>query len=204
LDEELARIDAELAKVNAGLSSAEERESELDASKAPNDRRIAEIDTRIAETLREMYRDAIALVQLGELDALRELAEEHGYAPAQSELGWMYADGVGVSRNYAEAKRWFERAAQQDYADGLAGLGTLYLAGDGVPEDDDRGMNLLRQGADRGSVTGQILLGALQASEAVPEDPVSALKMAVYSRAASLHAQREESMAGFPELRHQT
>jgi hypothetical protein len=46
---------------------------------------------------------------------LRELAEK-GDPIAQTNFGNMYADGIGVPQNYAEAIRWFRKAAAQGHA----------------------------------------------------------------------------------------
>ena len=42
-----------------------------------------------------------------------QMAAEKGYAPAQIELGVMYAEGWGVSSNYVSAYMWFDLAAAQ-------------------------------------------------------------------------------------------
>jgi len=51
-------------------------------------------------------------------------------------LGRLYEAGHGVSGNYAEAKRWYERAVALDH-NGLAmnSLGSMYEKGEGVPQD---------------------------------------------------------------------
>ena len=41
------------------------------------------------------------------------LAAEQGYADAQYNLGVMYANGHGVSQDYAEAAKWYRLAAEQ-------------------------------------------------------------------------------------------
>src|SRR6185436_16445935 len=38
-------------------------------------------------------------------------AAEQGYVPAQAALGMLYANGKGVQQNYAEARKWFVKAA---------------------------------------------------------------------------------------------
>ena len=50
--------------------------------------------------------------QTPEIDALRARAEL-GDAPAQNDLGVMYADGRGVPQDDAEAVRWYRLAAAQ-------------------------------------------------------------------------------------------
>lgn len=39
-------------------------------------------------------------------------AAEQGYAPAQAALGMMYANGKGVQQDYAEAAKWWTKAAE--------------------------------------------------------------------------------------------
>ena len=48
---------------------------------------------------------------------------ERGDAAAQSELGWKYAKGDGVTQNYPEAVKWFRKAADQDHAASQSNLG---------------------------------------------------------------------------------
>ena len=46
----------------------------------------------------------------------RPLAES-GHAAAQYSIGWMYANGEGLSLDEAEALRWWHPAAEQGHAD---------------------------------------------------------------------------------------
>jgi putative methionine-R-sulfoxide reductase with GAF domain len=68
------------------------------------------------------------------LDGLRTLAE-HGDAAAQFAVGARYATGEEVSQDYAEAVRWFSKAAEQGHVVAQATLGAYYWAGRGVPSD---------------------------------------------------------------------
>jgi TPR repeat protein len=54
---------------------------------------------------------------------------------AQFALGARYAQGDEVKQDYAEAVRWFEKAANQGHVVAQATLGAYYWAGRGVPED---------------------------------------------------------------------
>ena len=40
-------------------------------------------------------------------------ATEQGDADAQFNLGWLYENGWGVSKDYAEAVKWWQKAAEQ-------------------------------------------------------------------------------------------
>ena len=69
--------------------------------------------------------------------ALREwepLAEQ-GDARAQFNLGWMYAEGKGVTKDYEDAVEWFRLAAEQGLADAQYNLGKMYEEGKGVIQD---------------------------------------------------------------------
>ena len=69
-----------------------------------------------------------------EIRAIR-LAAEQGIAPAQYQLGLRYANGDGVTRDFAEAVRWYRRAAEQGVAFAQFNLGVRYANGQGVARD---------------------------------------------------------------------
>ena len=69
-----------------------------------------------------------------EIDAIR-FAAEQGDVKAQSNLGLMYDQGLGVPQNYAEAVRWFQLAAEQGDAGAQCQLGAMYATGKGVSRD---------------------------------------------------------------------
>src|SRR5690348_3075964 len=56
--------------------------------------------------------------------ACRRLADG-GNAAAQTNLGWMYRNGHGVTQDDAEAAKWFRKAAIQGDATGELFLATL-------------------------------------------------------------------------------
>jgi hypothetical protein len=68
-------------------------------------------------------------------DQVRMFAE-HGNAPAQDRLGFMYANGDGVARDPAAAARWYRAAATQGFTAAQFTLGLIYAEGDGVPRDE--------------------------------------------------------------------
>jgi TPR repeat protein len=55
-----------------------------------------------------------------------------GNAHAQSVLGFMYANGLGVPQSYDVAVDWYGRSAEQGDADGQYLLGLMYDKGFGV------------------------------------------------------------------------
>jgi TPR repeat protein len=60
---------------------------------------------------------------------------EQGNAAAQSNLGVMYRQGNGVTRDYGEAVKWYRKAAEQGYATAQFNLGGMYDQGNGVTRD---------------------------------------------------------------------
>ena len=60
----------------------------------------------------------------------------------------MYASGQGVPQNYAEAMKWFRKAADQGNARAQHGIGVMYANGQGVPQNDAEAMRWYRMAAD--------------------------------------------------------
>ncbi|KAK3832858.1 MAG: hypothetical protein J3R72DRAFT_495057 [Linnemannia gamsii] len=58
---------------------------------------------------------------------------KEGDLRAQYGIGFMYQYGLGVGRNFRVAVEWYDRAAKQ--GDGLSGIGTMYILGEGVMQD---------------------------------------------------------------------
>jgi TPR repeat protein len=63
------------------------------------------------------------------------LAAERGLPEAQTYIGYMYQNGLGVPRDYAAAASWLNQAAQQDEPTAQFLLGLLFDKGYGVPQD---------------------------------------------------------------------
>ncbi len=59
----------------------------------------------------------------------------HGDARTQNKLGLMYDKGLGVTQDYAEAVRWYRKAAKQGFASAQFNLGVMYGTGQSVPQD---------------------------------------------------------------------
>ncbi len=108
----------------------------------------------------ELYQSArqLALAKDGDLieaAALLTRAAEHGFAPAQYNLGKAYRDGTGVEVDQEKAAHWFERAAKQGLAKAQRHMGTRFAEGEGVTEDEVQSILWLSLAADQGLVTAQ-------------------------------------------------
>ncbi|MDR2026013.1 MAG: sel1 repeat family protein [Prevotellaceae bacterium] len=52
---------------------------------------------------------------------------EQGSADAQNCLGFMYENGVGVSKDYGEALKWYRKSAERGNADAQKNLNRIYI-----------------------------------------------------------------------------
>ena len=66
---------------------------------------------------------------------LLQIAAEEGSPTAQTYLGYMYQNGLGVPRNYYAAAGWLQLAAEQGEPTAQFLLGLLFDKGYGVPQD---------------------------------------------------------------------
>jgi TPR repeat protein len=101
--------------------------------------------------------------QTPEIDEALARAEA-GDAEAQRNLGVRYATGRGVSKDDAEAMRWFRLAADQGHASAQFDLGVRYVTGRGVSKDDAEAMRWYRLAADQGHADAQHDLGFMYAT----------------------------------------
>ena len=114
-----------------------------------------------------------------DLDPLTEILRQadQGNASAQSYLGFMYEIGEGVSKNEAEAMKWYRLAADQGEAVAQINLGRMYADGRGVPENDTEAVKWFRLAADQGVADAQFNLGVMYADgQGVPENDTEAVK----------------------------
>ncbi len=73
-----------------------------------------------------------------------------GDADAQFNLGVMYENGQGVPQGYAEAVKWYRKAAEQGFAPAQHNLGVMYQKGQGVPQGEAEAVKWWRKAAEQG------------------------------------------------------
>lgn len=96
---------------------------------------------------------------------------EAGNALAQFCLGYMNYMGVGVAQNQTQAVAWYQKAADQDFADAQYNLGYLYITGEGVERDVDAAVELLDEAAASGHALAAYELGVLyEFGDGLPRD----------------------------------
>ncbi len=114
---------------------------------------------------------------LSPVEDLRARAEQ-GDAKAQYSLGDMYRDGKGVTKDSAEAVKWYRKSADQGNVEAQVRLGFL-------SKDSAEQVKWLRMAADQGDVLTQCFLGSMYANalvDGVVKDSAEAVKW--YRRAA--------------------
>lgn len=92
-----------------------------------------------------------------------------GDASAQFRLGVMYGKGEGVPLDYAEALKWYRKAAEQGHVRAQNNLGSMYHGGKGVPQDDAEARKWYRKAAERGIAVAQYNLGRMYALKAAEQ-----------------------------------
>jgi TPR repeat protein len=82
-----------------------------------------------------------------------------GNQPAQRDLGTMYDQGLGVTKDPAQAAIWFRKAAEAGNRDASFQLATMYENGRGVPQDQKQALDWYRKAALLGDADAQVKLG---------------------------------------------
>ncbi len=113
-------------------------------------------------------------------------AAAKNYAPAQTQLGLMLANGAGIAQpDLAKAVQSFRAAANQGDAAGKFALGECFLLGLGVAKDEARAVALLREAADAGNARAMNRLGDC-ATRGLGMKPDHAEAFRLFSQAAGL------------------
>ena len=102
------------------------------------------VDQKVAEQyLRKAYasnsynqaaKRLLVSLYFEQFDSLRNNAN-NGYVDAQLTLGFMYKEGIGVSKRLKTAFNWYMSAAQQGNVEGEYNVGCMFKEGSGVKED---------------------------------------------------------------------
>lgn len=93
------------------------------------------------------------------------LAAANGDSSAQFEVGARFAEGEGVSQNFAEAAKWYQRSAEQGFALAQYRLGTLYERGLGLKVDRKQASIWYLRAAEQGNIKAMHNLAVLSANQ---------------------------------------
>jgi uncharacterized protein YgiM (DUF1202 family) len=92
---------------------------------------------------------------------------EGGHAEAQYHLGWLYANGNGLSVDIGRALDWWMKAAGQGHADAQFAVGLAYTTGEGIKADLDEAVDWYLAAARRGHQDARDILIRLNGDPAV-------------------------------------
>ena len=80
------------------------------------------------------------------------LSAAAGSSLGQNNLGGLYREGKGVTRDYAKAAQWFMASASQGNAAAMYNLGLMYEMGQGMKADLPRAYAWYALAAEQGDV----------------------------------------------------
>ncbi|MCK9454736.1 tetratricopeptide repeat protein [Sulfurimonas sp.] len=80
------------------------------------------------------------------MSIFNELSDK-GDAQAQTELGHIYVNGLGVKKDVLNAKKYWEKAAEKNNVDALYYLGLMYYKGVGVTQDYRKSLDYWKRAA---------------------------------------------------------
>lgn len=98
-------------------------------------------------------------------------AAEAGQPKAQYNLGLMYANGVGVVQDFAQAMRWYQKSADKGYAPAQYILAGKYANGQGVERDLRKALSWYLKASEKGNSRALFKLGQMFS---VPQDEFAA------------------------------
>ncbi|MEO1719610.1 MAG: tetratricopeptide repeat protein [Pseudomonadota bacterium] len=108
----------------------------------------------------------LTALRLAKVDAAR------GVAQAQTLIGRLYAEGLGVPRTSAEAAKWYAMAAEGGDPEGAFGLALLYANGNGVEKSPEKAAQFFEQAARTGHAFANYNLAlAFLSGQGKPENP---------------------------------
>jgi localization factor PodJL len=117
---------------------------------------------------RTLYADSVAQLKAAKTDSqLRaavvglEEAAALGHPPAQLQLGELYKLGQGVEQDPAQARTWYQRAANGGNVLAMHRIGVMAARGQGGPADQAAAINWFEKASNFGLVDSQYNLGAI-------------------------------------------
>ena len=103
---------------------------------------------------------------------------EQGDRAAQTLIGEIYADGLGVAENKTKAATWYKAASTNGDPLATFALALMYQNGDGVEKDRQMAADLFQRAADAGNMMAKYIRGLLYIEGTyVPPDLVKAAEL---------------------------
>ena len=82
-------------------------------------------------------------------------AAEKGDGWSQNKLGYCYACGIGVEKDYKKAFEWYRKAAEQGDRSATGNVGWCYETGNGVAKDEKEAVKWYGKAAEKGDAWSQ-------------------------------------------------
>ena len=126
---------------------------------------------------------------------MEKASQQVGDAEDQFNLGTMYYKGDGgLKKDYEKAMEWWQKAADQGYAQAQFNLGVIYASDEWVTQDYKKAMEWWQKAADQGDAEAQYNLGVIYAcGKWVEQDDEKAVEW--YEKAAQQgHAKAQNSL----------
>ncbi len=111
-------------------------------------------------------------------------AAENGDISAISNLGFMYAKGVGIDKNEADGLKWYRKAAELGHLTSQFNLGVMYAKGRGVEQNYVESLKWYKMAAEQGDLTAQATIGMMFA-KGIGCDKKNELALHWYQKAAA-------------------
>jgi TPR repeat protein len=125
-----------------------------------------------------------------------EEAAAKGDADACFKLGALYANGLGVKQNSAQAKKWLNKAIAQDVMPARTLLAWLYLNDESLGMSDSDAISLFLQAAEAGDSDAQCSLGDIYLEGAAGIEPNPGATLHWYHSAANHSHPKAQYMLG--------
>jgi TPR repeat protein len=110
--------------------------------------------------------------------ALWQPLAEQGDPDAQYNIGLLYMNGLGVTKNDRTALLWFTRAGQQGLADAQYNAGVMFYLGKGVYPSNKTAVQWWELAAAKGHANAENNLAAMYAfGSGVKKDPAKAIAL---------------------------
>ena len=98
-----------------------------------------------------------------EVMKLLKQSADKGHTNAMLDIGMMYYDGNGVTKNHIEAMNWFKKSADKGNIDAMLNVGLMYYGGESVTKDYTQALFWLKKSAEKGNQTAIHQVGVMYA-----------------------------------------
>jgi TPR repeat protein len=132
------------------LAEEQRAVAEEQRASAEEQREQADHILEVATNIFRKSRDRMDLDAQKEVFAMFRMGADRGVATSMVNLGWLYANGFGVTQDNGKAREWYEKGADKGHVVAMFNLGVLYRDGKGVTQDYAKAREWFEKAADKG------------------------------------------------------